>query len=393
MSEFLFNPDSFRLGSELNDIARWIEIDDSEPHYLSNSSNSYSSESFTSSEDSWENESRPFEMHRAFSQDTYTILQSLSQDDDNMSTLTDYTHPVPPPPQFQGNAFDLVYLQDRNKFFVALFSDLQDDNEKQQLITFDTKLQTSHFGARTLSKVAKRVFGKDYLKGSGLSNAKIRDHINLLEMKFYAIACRHLAMQSGFSMTKEAFLKRFEPVLSSFPPQTSTQTQIQTTSQSYDNFYQQLKLAQDESEVVLMFRFLAPVLILEEHGCNHTFFHRKSGLLVALGEFMEWSGRQYTSGGGKTLPTKIREACLDLITGNSRSTRNRKSKSNSGATSSPKKNKKNQAKLTMSAKAMRKQAKEIMESSDSDSEFEFESDSEEMDEEDHCNVEYQRSFY
>eukprot|EP01040_Poterioochromonas_malhamensis_P010888 gene10888-11866_t len=392
MTEPFYNPDSFRLGSELNDIARWIEIDDSEPHYLSNSSNSYSSEYFTSSEDSWPSEEQElFEMKRALSQDTYTILQSLSQDDDNMSTLTDYTHPVPPPPQFQGNTFDLVYLQDRNKFFVALFSDLQDDNEKQQLITFDTKLQTSHFGARTLSKVAKRVFGKDYLKGSGLSNAKIRDHINLLEMKFYAIACRHLAMQSGFSMTKEAFLERFEPVLSSFPPQTSNHTQ--TTSQSFVNFYQQLKLAQDESEVVLMFRFLAPVLILEEHGCNHTFFHRKSGLLVALGEFMEWSGRQYTSGGGKTLPTKIREACLDLITGNSRSTRNRKSKSKSGATSSPKKNKKNQVKLTMSAKAMRKQAKEIMESSDSDSEFEFESDSEEMDEEDHCNVEHQRSFY
>ncbi len=391
MTEPFYNPDSFRLGSELNDIARWIEINDSEPYDLSNSSNSYSSEYF-SSEDSWQGEELPFPMKRALSQDTIAVLQSLSQDDDNMSTLTDFTHPMLPPPQFQGNTLDLGYLYDYNKFFAALLSDLQDDNEKQQLITFDTKLQTSHFGARTLSKVAKRVFGKDYLKGSGLSNAKIRDHINLLEMKFYAIACRHLAMQSGFSMTKDAFLERFEPVLSSFPPQTTNHIQTQTASQSFVNFYKQLKLAQDESEVVLMFRFLAPVLILEEHGCNHTFFHRKSGLLVALGEFMEWSGRQYTSGGGKTLPTKIREACLDLITGNSRSTRNRKSKS--GATSSPKKNKKNQVKLTMSAKAMRKQAKAVLESSDSDSEFEFESNSEEeMDEEDHCDVEYQRSFY
>eukprot|EP01040_Poterioochromonas_malhamensis_P016875 gene16875-19261_t len=188
MTETFYNPDSFRLGSELNDIARWIEIDESEPHDLSNSSNSYSSEYFTSSEDSWESEEQEqtfpaFELKRSISQDTFAAaLQSLG-DNDDMSVLTDYTAPA----QFQEKTLGLGYLQDSEKFFERLLSDLQDDNEKQHLITFDTKLQTSHFGARTLNKVAKRVFGKDSLKGSGLSNAKIRDHINLLEMKFYAI--------------------------------------------------------------------------------------------------------------------------------------------------------------------------------------------------------------
>ena len=39
---------------------------------------------------------------------------------------------------------------------------------------------------------------------------------------------------------------------------------------------------------------------------------------------MEYSDRQYTSGGGKTLATKLREACMDMSTGNERSTRRRK---------------------------------------------------------------------
>eukprot|EP01040_Poterioochromonas_malhamensis_P015557 gene15557-17440_t len=306
--------DDFHLDSELNpDFLDYVDISAS-------SSDDALDISAYSSDDTWEiplppkNNNTFFQLShlkRGSSRDSLGSVKSL--DRNPKTTLTENIH-------YDDRIFNLSYLNDKGGFNGRLFADVPNDYEKQQLIAFGMKLQTSNFGARTLDKVAKRVFGKDYLKGSGMSNPQIRDHINLLEVKFYAIAIRHLVMQlkNSFAMSKNAFLKRFQSVFESFFHPTSDHPCHHPQRSYFD------QLMNDDFELELLFRFLAPLLILVDHGCDHSFFRRRSGLLLALGEFLEYSDRQYTSGGGKTLATKLREACMDMITGNERSTRRRK---------------------------------------------------------------------
>eukprot|EP01040_Poterioochromonas_malhamensis_P012401 gene12401-13557_t len=348
-----FDNFDFHLDSELNqDFLDSLD--------MSTSSSDALDISAYSSDDTWEaplppkNNNTFFQLDhlkRRSSRDSWSSMNSL--DRNSTRTLTENTH-------YDDRIFDLSYLNEKERFYQKLLADVPNDYEKQQLIAFGIKLQTSNFGASTLDKVTKRMFGKDYLKGSGMTNAQIRDHINLLEVKFYAIAIRHLVMQlkNSFAMSKSTFLKRFQSVFETFFHPTSDHPCYHPQRSYFD------QLMNDDFELELLFRFLAPLLILVDHGCDHSFFRRRSGLLLALGEFLEYSDRQYTSGGGKTLATKLREACMDMITGNERSTRRRKIMPPG---SSP-------VRKRQSQRRQRVQARRMLEDSDSDYESNEDSD-------------------
>lgn len=344
---FPFDWNSFHLDSELNqDFLDSLAMDINT----------------SSSDDTWEtplppkNNNTCFQLphlRRSFSRKILGSVNLFDRNSENSRSLTENTH-------YDDRIFDLSYLNEEDCFYRKLLADVPNDYEKQQLIAFGIKLQTSNFGARTLDKVTKRVFGKDYLKGSGMTNPQIRDHINLLEVKFYAIAIRHLVMQlnNSFAMSKNTFLKRFQSVFETFFHPTSDHPCYHPQRSYFD------QLMNDDFELELLFRFLAPLLILVDHGCDHSFFRRRSGLLLALGEFLEYSDRQYTSGGGKTLATKLREACMDMITGNERSTRRRKIMT-PGSSPIRKRQQKRRQKV---------QARRILEDSDSDYESNEDSD-------------------
>lgn len=263
------------------------------------------------------------ELIKSHSSSSYSMCEDYSNEAKEIPVKEEFnsgyggTNPLVEPKRFS-----LTYLRSHATFFEKITANTE-LNEQQELHDFHRLLQSkqAEFGARVMRKVTKRIFGKDYLKGLGLTTSQIRHRVNMLEMKFYAIACRHLAIQSGFSMTKEAFLERFQPVIDSFCNPTNGSSSPNNCHRVY---YEQLM--NDDSELQFLFRFLSPLLILENTECSGEFFRRKNGLLLALGEFMEFSGRQYTSGGGKTLKTRLREACMDTITGNKRPKRNRKSR-------------------------------------------------------------------
>ena len=206
--------------------------------------------------------------------------------------------------------FNCDYLRDEARFFSKLMVDIN-EHEQQQLIRFHQDLHSNRLSvsARLLHKITKRTFGKDYLKDTKMKKPEIRKRCNLLEKKFYAIVARYLLLTKNYAITVQSFVDLFYSIIEQFP--------------SY-------RVMETEGELELLFRCLAPTLIFETEEFNGAFYHRKSTLLLELGEFMEYSDRQYNSGGGKTASTRLRESCLDLITGNVRSTRNRISRKAGG---------------------------------------------------------------
>lgn len=205
--------------------------------------------------------------------------------------------------------FSCDYLCDRHDFMSKILSNVNVE-ESDKLIEFSEKILTNPYYdcASILDNITKRIFGPKYLANTELTSVERRNRRHQLEKRFFAIFARHMLLKEDFTMSKERFLRQFGDLIIA---------------------HSRCRGMDSDSELELLFRYLAPVLVWREKGrgfCKE-FFNRRMSIIESLGEFMQYTPeRHYCSGGGKTPATLLREACLDRITGNVRRKRNRSSR-------------------------------------------------------------------
>lgn len=206
--------------------------------------------------------------------------------------------------------FDISYLQDSEAFEKRLFERIPSidsmTNKKLHAFKSNIKSHSSIINEQLLSTITKTIFDKEYDKilrseSRFSSNKERRKYYNNLELILFAYAIREILQQSSYTVSKNEFLQK-----------------VGLTDLASKEI--------GEEGLELLFRFTLPWFVLVNQKMDSDFFKRRKGIMMSLGELFEYSNIHYSSGGGRTKATRLRESCFELITGCVSKPRKRKSK-------------------------------------------------------------------
>eukprot|EP01040_Poterioochromonas_malhamensis_P006358 gene6358-6851_t len=206
--------------------------------------------------------------------------------------------------------FDISYLRDFEAFEKRLLERIPsiDSVTNEKILAFKSNINShpSIINEQLLSTITKAIFDKEYDKllrseSRFSSNKERRKHYNDLELILFAYAIREILQRTPYTISKKEFVEK-----------------VGLTHLARKEI--------GEEGLELLFRFTLPWFVFVNQEMDSDFFKRRKGIMMSLGEFFEYSNIHYSSGGGRTKATRLRESCFELITGCVSKPRKRKSK-------------------------------------------------------------------